>query len=89
MSSLLDKMYRRETVSGYDLSAVAKKYKLTGREVQLIEQLTRFRDNREIAEAMQVRDSTLQKHFQNIFRKLDVSSRWEIMRLLLEGDPRS
>ena len=38
---------------------------------------------------MQVRDSTLQKHFQNIFRKLDVSSRWEIMRLLLEGDPRS
>ena len=82
-------MYRRETVSGYDLSAVAKKYKLTGREVQLIEQLTRFRDNREIAEAMQVRDSTLQKHFQNIFRKLDVSSRWEIMRLLLEGDPRS
>ena len=44
---------------------------------------------REIAEAMQVRDSTLQKHFQNIFRKLDVSSRWEIMRLLLEGDPRS
>lgn len=89
MSSLLDKMYHRETVSGYDLSAVAKKYKLTGREVQLIEQLTRFRDNREIAEAMQVRDSTLQKHFQNIFRKLDVSSRWEIMRLLLEGDPRS
>ena len=68
---------------------MAKKYKLTGREVQLIEQLTRFRDNREIAEAMQVRDSTLQKHFQNIFRKLDVSSRWEIMRLLLEGDPRS
>ena len=57
--------------------------------IQLIEQLTRFRDNREIAEAMQVRDSTLQKHFQNIFRKLDVSSRWEIMRLLLEGDPRS
>ena len=68
---------------------MAKKYKLTGREVQLIEQRTRFRDNREIAEAMQVRDSTLQKHFQNIFRKLDVSSRWEIMRLLLEGDPRS
>ena len=89
MSTLLDKMYRRDTVSGYDLPAVAKKYSLTSREVQLLEQLTHFRDNREIAEAMQVRESTLQKHFQNIFRKLGVSSRWEIMRLLLEGNSRS
>lgn len=89
MSTLLDKMYRRDTVAGYDLPAVAKKYSLTTREVQLLEQLTHFRDNREIAEAMQVRESTLQKHFQNIFRKLGVSSRWEIMRLLLEGNSRS
>ena len=71
---------------GYDLPAVAARYGLTTRETQLLEMLTRFRENREIAEALQVRDSTLQKHYQNIFRKLGVTSRWEIMRLLLEGD---
>lgn len=89
MATLLDRMYRRQAAAGYDLPAVAVKYGLTARETQLLELLTHFRDNQEIAEAMQVRESTLQKHFQNIFRKFGVSSRWEIMRLLLEGDPRS
>ena len=51
---------------------------------QLLEELTRFRNNQEIAEALSVRASTLQKHFQNMFRKFGVTSRWELMRLLLE-----
>ena len=55
---------------------------------ELLELLTRFRDNHEIAEALQVRGSTLQKNFQNMFRKLGVTSRWEVMRLLLELDLR-
>lgn len=86
MNTLLDQMIRRQNAAGYDLPAVAARYGLTTRETQLLEMLTRFRENREIAEALQVRDSTLQKHYQNIFRKLGVTSRWEIMRLLLEGD---
>ena len=86
MNTLLDQMVRRQNAAGYDLPAVAARYGLTTRETQLLEMLTRFRENREIAEALQVRDSTLQKHYQNIFRKLGVTSRWEIMRLLLEGD---
>lgn len=89
MDAVLERMYHHGNAPGYDFSAIGARYGLTAREVQLLEQLTHFRDNREIAEAMQVRESTLQKHFQNIFRKLGVSSRWEIMRLLLEGDSRS
>ena len=64
-------------------------FRLTDRETELLELLTRFRNNHEIAEALQVRGSTLQKHFQNMFRKLGVTSRWEVMRLLLELDMRS
>ena len=63
---------------------MAARHGLTLRERQLLEELTRFRNNQEIAEALSVRASTLQKHFQNMFRKFGVTSRWELMRLLLE-----
>ncbi len=89
MATLLDKSSRPGVPGGGDLSAVAAKYGLTARETELLELLTRFRNNHEIAEALQVRGSTLQKHFQNMFRKLGVTSRWEVMRLLLELDMRS
>ena len=88
MAVLLDRLYHRGTASKYDLPAITARYGLTARESQLLEMLTRFRDNREIAEALRVQESTLQKHFQNIFRKLGVTSRWSLMRLLQEGDPR-
>lgn len=68
----------------HSLAAVAARHGLTLRERQLLEELTRFRNNQEIAEALSVRASTLQKHFQNMFRKFGVTSRWELMRLLLE-----
>ena len=68
----------------HSLAAVAARHGLTHRERQLLEELTRFRDNQEIAEALSVRASSLQKHFQNMFRKFGVTSRWELMRLLLE-----
>lgn len=68
----------------HSLAAVAARHGLTLRERQLLEELARFRNNQEIAEALSVRASTLQKHFQNMFRKFGVTSRWELMRLLLE-----
>lgn len=85
MDAVLERMYHRGGAPGYDFSAIAARYGLTARETQLLEELTQFRENREIAAALDVRESTLQKHFQNIFRKLGVTSRWEIMRLLQEG----
>ena len=88
MDLLLSRMDRARDTYSYDFPAIAARYGLTARETQLLELLTRFRENREIATALQVRESTLQKHFQNIFRKFGVTSRWEIMRLLSEGDHR-
>lgn len=89
MDALLHGMRHPVDGARYDFSAIAARYGLTARETQLLEQLTRFQENREIAAALDVRESTLQKHFQNIFRKFGVTSRWEIMRLLSEGDARN
>lgn len=88
MATILGRMDRGAAALGYDIPAVVARYGLTNREAQLLELLTRFWDNREIAEALNVRESTLQKHYQNIFQKFGVTSRWAIMRLLQEGDPR-
>lgn len=88
LAVLLDRMFHLEASMAYDLPAISARYGLTTRETQLLEMLTRFRDNREISEVLQVQESTLQKHFQNIFRKFGVTSRWSLMRLLQEGDRR-
>ena len=84
MAYLQEKALSRSSQPQYDLSLVSAKYGLTARETQLLELLTQFRSNHEIAETLQVRGSTLQKHFQNMFRKLGVTSRWEVMGLLRE-----
>ena len=63
------------------LTVLQKKYALTGRETEILSHLYRFESNTEIADALGIRDNTLQKHLQNLFRKLGVASKWEILRL--------
>ena len=53
---------------------------LTNRELQIAEQIYQYRNNDEIAGSLGIRENTLQKHLQNIFRKTNVTSRWELMR---------
>lgn len=56
-------------------------YQMTGREEQILAFLLDYRNNNEIAEALGISEHTLQKHLQNIFRKMHVSSKWELLRL--------
>ena len=63
------------------IRVLQKKYALTGRETEILSHLYRFESNTEIADALGIRDNTLQKHLQNLFRKLGVASKWEILRL--------
>ena len=63
------------------LTVLQKKYALTGRETEILSHLYRFESNTEIADALGIRDNTLQKHLQNLFRKQGVASKWEILRL--------
>ncbi len=57
-------------------------YHLTAKELEILECLLRFQDNDEIADQLNIRETTLNKHLQNLFRKLEVRSRWELLRKL-------
>ena len=57
-------------------------YQLTSRETELLAQLFSFKSNEEISEALGIQENTVQKHMQNIFRKLNVSSKWELLKFL-------
>lgn len=51
--------------------------KLTPREVEILQFLTRGMSNRDIAEAMYISERTVQAHLTNIFAKMQVNSRLE------------
>lgn len=52
----------------------------TAREREIILHLVRFEENKEIADVFGISEHTLQKHLQNLFRKANVSSKWELLR---------
>ncbi|MCI5648818.1 MAG: helix-turn-helix transcriptional regulator [Fusicatenibacter sp.] len=57
-------------------------YQLTPREVELLSRIFAFKSNEEIASELNIQENTVQKHMQNIFRKMNVSSKWELLRFL-------
>lgn len=65
-----------------ELSGLAQlsEYHLTTKETEILKCLLDFQDNEEIAEILHIKETTLNKHLQNLFRKLEVRSRWELLR---------
>ena len=59
---------------------------LTAREIEILDMVLHFRENRQIADQLGIKENTLQKHYYNIFRKLDVSSRWEAASWYYSGE---
>lgn len=57
---------------------------LTDRERQIVEQLVKGRSNNQIAESFVVSVATVRSHISNILRKLGLSSRSEVARLVRE-----
>lgn len=39
-----------------------------------------FKNNQEISYELNIQDNTIQKHIQNIFRKMRVSSKWDLLK---------
>ena len=56
------------------------RYQLTAKEEEILKYLLEFKDNEEIAEHLGIRKTTLNKHLQNLFRRMEVHSRWELLR---------
>ncbi|OUZ08270.1 hypothetical protein BHE97_13640 [Aeromicrobium sp. PE09-221] len=60
---------------------------LTERERQIVDQLADGRSNNQIAESMVISVATVRSHVSNVLRKLRLTSRGEVARLLREAEP--
>lgn len=66
------------------LTTLKNDFHLTPRELEIAKQIFHYRSNDEISTDLGIRENTLQKHLQNIFRKTGTASRWELLRQQLK-----
>ena len=60
---------------------------LTERELQVVRLVVDRKTNREIAAELFLSQKTVETHLRNIFRKIDVSTRVELARVVERADP--
>ena len=63
-----------------------QEYQLTGREIEILRLLCDGKRNGEISEALSISVNTVKKHLSNMFGKLNVGSRTQLIRFLLTVD---
>lgn len=68
--------------SGADVVAFRRRYRLSGREGQIVELVCRGAANREIAKTLGITVATAKKHLGRIFDKVGVDSRAQLMARL-------
>jgi DNA-binding CsgD family transcriptional regulator len=80
----LDGGYRVVSVRapGLELSIIASHYRLSPRELEVVEQVLRGHSNQTIADSMGVKTETVKKHLTRVFDKVGVDSRTQLMSLL-------
>lgn len=61
------------------VEVVLEKYGLTAREIQVASAVVQGLNNQDIADQMCISTNTVKEHFKNIFRKMGVSSRGEML----------
>jgi len=61
---------------------VAEQYNLTKRERELVELIYQGKSNKDIAEELFLSESTVKTHIYNIFRKMDVKNRIEVICII-------
>jgi DNA-binding CsgD family transcriptional regulator len=61
-------------------------YKITSREMEIVNLIYLFYENKEIAEILDISTNTVKKHVNNIFSKIDVNSRGQLISFLKNND---
>lgn len=67
---------------GLELPAIAAHYRLTRRELEVVEGVLRGHSNQTIADFMKVTQYTVKKHLTRVFDKVGVDSRTQLMSLI-------
>ncbi len=63
-------------------SMISEEYSLTNREAEIFTHLMSGSSEAEISQALGISPSTLKKHMQHIYRKLGISTRWELLKFV-------
>ncbi len=66
------------------LDTVLRSYPLTQREVEIVQELSLGKDNKAISAALFIEEATVKNHLKNIYQKLQVKSRAELLSQLLK-----
>lgn len=60
------------------------KYNLTPREKEVVFLITKGMRNKNIGKVLYISETTVKKHIYNIFNKLSINSRFELITMLIE-----
>ena len=71
---------REQSTTLRTVEDIRQMHGMTVRETQILEKILQFYSNEEIAEECGISSLTVQKHIQNLLRKLGVGSRLELFR---------
>jgi DNA-binding CsgD family transcriptional regulator len=68
-----------------DLSGLENRYGISPRECEIISLMIRGKSNREITEALFISQETVKKHIYNVYRKIGVKNRVQLVNAVLES----
>ena len=74
---------------GIQLERILDSYALSSREKEILELMLDGRSNKEIKELLFISIHTVRNHIYNIYRKLGVRSRGQLIRLIMEAQKKS
>lgn len=77
------KNYKKSTMPDFpvlSMTSLASKYNLTNRETEILQLVLSNENNEQIADKLCISSYTLKKHLQNIYKKFNVSSRWDLLK---------
>ena len=74
-----------EEKAGLNLTEKLKAYGLTKRELEIAGLIAEGKSNGEIAEQLYISETTVKKHVSNIFEKMGIGRREELLRIALGG----
>ncbi len=74
-----------EEKAGLNVTEKLKAYGLTKRELEIAGLIAEGKSNGEIAEQLYISETTVKKHVSNIFEKMGIGRREEILRIALDG----
>ena len=81
--------YHRKTLPAYEnpetLKILFEKHKISKREQEIVDLILQGKSNKEIEDSLFISLSTVKNHIYNVYQKLGVNSRSQLIRTILES----